>query len=97
MRIDYDVIVDDVVGRDQLLTCALQKVISPSTVMAITKSGNKARIKACLRRRAFVFVISSTSAFFRALDVQADLRFATRLAFRLSSVRLASANSMATG
>jgi hypothetical protein len=81
----------------RLHTCALQNVISPSTVIAITKSGSKDRINACRRSLAFVLVISSTNAFFRALDVHADLRLATRLAVRLSSFRRASANSIAIG
>lgn len=52
---------------------------------------------ACRRRRALAFVISSTSAFLRALEEQADLRLAARLAVRLSSLRRASANKSATG
>ena len=54
-------------------------------------------MRACLLRRAFVLVISSTRAFFLARLVLALLRLAALLAVLLVSLFLASKRRRATG
>jgi len=74
-----------------LSTCALQNTISPSTVITMTKSGNRDNIRAFCHNHASVCFISSTNAFLHAQEVQADLRQAMHLEVHFSLRQHASA------